>query len=193
MKLIEIERKRTITPPQSNKLIACLKKLGYKQIENFKEVDTYYSRRDIDYMKTVECLRVREKNGQAEITYKPETGTHNTTTDGIIAKRELDVMLADDKQAVLANDLLETIGLVKLVTVDKRRQTFSKDNNKNTTIVIDMIEGAGVFVEVEVMSSDVDLAKKTLLALETSLHIDSCKIVTIPYRDIVMANIAEKI
>jgi adenylate cyclase class 2 len=193
MNLIEIERKRSLKPNNLKKLFARLAELNYVKKGNLHEIDTYYTRSDIDYMKTVECLRVRQRDNFAEITYKPASTKHTDNGKGIITKRELNAVLADDKQAILANELLETIGLIKLAVVDKSRQTFCNDKDSSATIAIDTIANAGDFIEVEVMSSDIESAKSKLADLEIELGINDCEVVTIPYRDIVVNKASEKL
>src|SRR5262249_46298613 len=56
MHLIEVERKREL--PDSAALRQRLIELGYREAGHLNETDVYYSRPDIDFMETVECLRV---------------------------------------------------------------------------------------------------------------------------------------
>lgn len=188
MDLIEVERKRILKADQLPVIINRLLELQYFQTGELHEIDTYYSRRDIDYMETVECLRVRERNGFAEITYKPATTKQTSSDDGIIAKKELNALLANSDQAIIANELLETIGLTKLVAVNKNRRSFSNTEKDNVMILIDTIIGAGVFIEIEIMSNDIESAKIILGEIEAEIGVSDCDIVTLPYRDIVMKN-----
>lgn len=68
--VIEVERKRELVGTCAA-VEARLSELGYRAHGCFVEVDTYYSRPEVDYLDTVECLRVRQWDGFAEITYKP--------------------------------------------------------------------------------------------------------------------------
>ena len=85
--LIEVERKRIFTG-SINTFIATLKTHGFAQTSQLHENDTYYSRPDVDFIQTVECLRVRERDGFAEVTYKPATSQATSTNDGVIMKPE---------------------------------------------------------------------------------------------------------
>jgi adenylate cyclase class 2 len=187
MHLIEVERKRKLTKPDTARLLLTLKKLGYVQKNSFTETDTYFSRGDIDYLKTVECLRVRQRDGFSEITYKPPTTIKTNSLEGITSKRELNVVLADMNQADLANELLEVIGLIPLVVVRKDRVSFSVHGNNDITISLDTIKGAGAYVEVEIMTSDVEQAQNKLIEIESELGVENNEVIDIPYRDIVLS------
>jgi adenylate cyclase class 2 len=191
MSLIEIERKRIINPDHLGLLVDKLKNANFGDKNVLREVDTYYTRNDVDYMKTVECLRVRQRDGFAEITYKPASNKKTSDSSGIIAKKESNAILRDEAQAAMANELLETIGLVKLVTVDKTRKSFKSDTKNGITVAIDTIVGAGIFIEVEVMSEDIESAKEELEALELELGITEYEVITLPYRDIVMGTLVQ--
>lgn len=188
MNSTEIERKRIIKPGRIETITNTLKEVGFAEKSVLREVDTYYTRRDIDFMETVECLRVRERDGFAEITYKPASNSTTNNGNGIIAKKESNAILKDNTQALIANELLETIGLIKLVSVDKTRKSF-KSNNPNVTIAIDTIVNAGTFIEVEVMSDDIEKATQELEAIEEMLGINDYDIASLPYRDMVMNGI----
>ncbi|GEC06577.1 hypothetical protein SSP24_42320 [Streptomyces spinoverrucosus] len=80
--------------------------LGCKPDAPVTEVDTYYSCPGVDYMKTVECLRVRQRGDFPEITYKPPSTTATHSTDSVISKPETNVHLIPG-HAGLADQLLE--------------------------------------------------------------------------------------
>ncbi|WP_327119453.1 CYTH domain-containing protein [Nocardia sp. NBC_01730] len=54
--MIEVERKRELPDPSTLRLR--LAEIGYHEARHLTEVDTYFSRPDVDYLKTVECLRI---------------------------------------------------------------------------------------------------------------------------------------
>ncbi|GAA1925330.1 CYTH domain-containing protein [Streptantibioticus ferralitis] len=62
MKRIEVERKRQLSDG-GERLAGLLVELGRQASGPVTEVDTYFSRRDVDYTQTVECLRVRQRGG----------------------------------------------------------------------------------------------------------------------------------
>lgn len=184
MDLIEVERKRELA--DSEALRRRLAELGYRKISSLTEVDTYYSRPDVDYMETVECLRVRQRDGSAEITYKPPSSTATHSDRGIIAKREINVRLNDADQAGAANALLEAAGMVELVRVDKARTTYRRPGHDDTTISIDILAGVGAFVETEILTTNSEDAATQLENIEQAIGVSTYPIVRLPYRDLVM-------
>lgn len=182
-KLYEVEVKRKLETDKET-LIAALLEHGYTQGEMVIETDDYYSRTDVDYMKTVECLRVRNTAKKREITYKPPTTDFTATT---IIKEEKNLSLSNEKDVEIAKDLLLAIGMVHLVTVEKHRQSFTKSyKNHDVTITIDSLPGVGDYIEVEILSSDPTKAEIAVSEVEAELSLKSMPLVTLPYRDIVM-------
>lgn len=184
MDLIEVERKRELA--DSETLRRRLAELGYREISSLTEVDTYYSRPDVDYMETVECLRVRQRGGSAEITYKPPSNTATHSEHGVIAKQETNVQLAGPDQAGAANALLAAVGMVELVRVEKARTTYRHPDRDSTAVSIDLVAGVGAFVETEILASDSDGAAAHLEDIEQEIGISANAIVRLPYRDLVM-------
>ncbi|MCP2259841.1 adenylate cyclase, class 2 [Streptoalloteichus tenebrarius] len=182
MSVIEVERKRELADPAG--VTARLVAAGYHESGTSVEVDTYYSRPDRDFLATVECLRVRRRDGFAEITYKPASTKDTHSAADIIAKRETNVVLAE--QATAANTLLDTLGMVRLCQVDKTRTTYRHPDNETITVVIDLIVGVGAFVEVEVMADDLAEATSRLAEVERQLDLADRPVVRLPYRDLVL-------
>lgn len=182
-KLYEVEVKRKLDTDRES-LVAALRENGYSQGEIVVETDDYYSRTDVDYMKTVECLRVRNTGKKREITYKPPTTDFTATT---IIKEEKNLPLSSDEDVEIAKDLLLAIGMVHLVKVEKYRQSFTKSRkNHDVTITLDSLPGVGDYIEVEVLSTDPSDAEIAVSEVETELSLKSMPLVTLPYRDIVM-------
>lgn len=183
-KLLEIERKRQLTG-DAKELIKQLQDLGFKPKSSRHEIDTYYSRPDVDFMKTVECLRIRQRDGFAEVTYKPATTAATHTKNDVIIKPETNLPIQPG-DAAIAKQLLANLGMVKLVEVNKHRQSFQSPNFPKATVAIDEIKNAGTFVEVEVLSDDKTSALAMISDIETKLGLESAEVVTRPYRDICM-------
>lgn len=183
--MIEIERKRQLTS-SVDEFRKKLTENGFKtQDVPTLETDVYFSRPDVDYMQTVECLRLRVQPEKAEITYKPSSNKTTISDDGIVSKKEVNVFLKSVEEGENVLDLFDCIGLIRLCTVKKTREKFSK-GDKSLTVSIDTIEGAGTFIEVEVMSEDKEHAFKTIEQVEMLLGIEDMPVQTKPYRDIVM-------
>jgi adenylate cyclase class 2 len=182
-KLYEVEVKRKLETDKDS-LIASMIEIGYTQGEIVVESDDYYSRTDVDYMETVECLRIRNTPKKREITYKPPTTDFSATT---IIKEEKNLPLVKEEDVEIAKELLLAIGMVHLVKVEKHRQSFTKSyKNHDVTVTIDSLPGVGDYIEVEILSSDPEDAEIAVSEVETELSLKSMPLVTLPYRDIVM-------
>ena len=181
-KRLEIERKRQLTG-DAKELIKQLRELGFELQSNLREIDTYYSRPDVDFMQTVECLRIRQRDGFAEVTYKPATTIATHTKNDVIIKPETNLPI-QPRDVAIAKQLLANLGMVKLVEVNKYRRLFQSPNFPKATVAIDEIKNAGTFVEVEVLSDDETGALAMINDIETKLDLSSAEVVTRPYRDI---------
>lgn len=165
---------------------------GFKKVSVSTEHDAYYSRNDVDFLETIECLRIRRRDDFAEITYKPATGASTSIGNGIIAKKETNVILADPEQAAVATELFGNIGIVKLADVIKSRRTFKSADYPNVIIALDTVEQAGIFIEIEVMAPDVEAGRSRILELEELLGVTDMPLVTKPYRDLVLEHSDDK-
>ena len=183
-KLLEIERKRQLTG-NIEELIGRLQNIGFELKSNLREIDTYYSRPDVDFMQTVECLRIRQCDSFAEVTYKPATTAATHTENNVIIKPETNLPIQPE-DAATAKQLLANLGMTQLVEVNKYRRSFQSSDFPQATVAIDEIKGAGTFVEVEVLSDDETSALIMISEIETKLGLDPMEIVTRPYRDICM-------
>jgi adenylate cyclase class 2 len=182
---IEVERKRRL-PDDGTVLQKTLAGLGWVPDFPVTEVDTYYSRPDVDYMETVECLRIRRRGDFTEITYKPASTAATHSSDNVISKPETNVQLVPG-QAEQAEQLLENIGMRPLVRVEKRRTTFRHAEEPGLTVSIDQVAGVGAFVETEVISSRADTAAVLVAQTEAALGVDDCPAVDLPYRDLALS------
>ncbi|GIF08856.1 class IV adenylate cyclase [Actinoplanes siamensis] len=184
MNLIEVERKRALD--DVTQLKARLAAADYRPAGSSVEVDTYYSRPDVDFLATVECLRVRRRDGFAEVTYKPASTSATHSATDVIAKPETNVLLAGPEQAGAASMLLDVLGMVRLCRVEKARETFRHPERDEVTVVVDHVVGVGAFAETEVMATDAAAAASLLGQVEQQLGLDSCPVVRLPYRDLVL-------
>lgn len=183
---IEVERKRHLSCGSAD-LAERIVAAGYCAGGTADETDTYFSRTDVDYLETVECLRVRRRGDFAEITYKPASDGLTHGKDDIIAKPETNVTLASGSDSAAACALLVSIGMVKLVQVRKTRTTYRHPAHAKILIVIDEIAGLGTFAETEVTDADPIAAARTLEETEHSLGLDQYPVVSAPYRDLLLA------
>lgn len=184
MKLIEVERKRQL-PDGGERLEGVLAERGWEAAGPVAEVDTYFSRPDVDYLETMECLRVRQRAESAEITYKPASDEATHTATHVISKPETGVVLGPG-QAVAAEQLLECLGMRLLVRVEKTRTTYRHPAHREVVVAIDTVAGIGSFVEVEVLSADADEAAELVGRIETQLDLLDRPAVELPYRDLAL-------
>ncbi|MFY7069703.1 class IV adenylate cyclase [Nocardiopsis changdeensis] len=183
---MEIERKRVLE--ERGALERRLEESGFASAGSAVEVDTYYSRPDVDFLETVECLRVRAKEDRCEITYKPASDGNTSSAEGVIAKRETNVALADGGEAEHAHRLLEALGMVLLVRVEKVRTCYRAPRRPGLAVVVDEVAGVGSFVETEIVSADAwEEVARRLEETERLLGLEALPVVAVPYRDLVLA------
>lgn len=181
--IYEVESKHELTCSASQ-FAAVLIQKGFTVGKISQEIDTYYSRPDVDYMKTVECLRIRRSDGYSELTYKPPTITGSSH---VIVKPETNVELKDADSADSLDQLFSNLDMITLAVVDKKRITYKKNHDSiNVTVSIDTIKDIGSFVEIEILSDTKQLAHDLVLKIESELGVDKMPIIEKPYRDIVM-------
>ncbi|GAA1095848.1 class IV adenylate cyclase [Nocardiopsis metallicus] len=191
MPLIEIERKRALESREF--LEQRLEQSGFVAIGPTVEVDTYYSRPDVDFLVTVECLRVREQDGGCEVTYKPASDSTTHSTAGVIAKQETNVALADTAQIAHAHALLEALGMVRLARVEKSRTYYRDSGQPGLSVVVDTVTGLGSFVETEIVSEGSQQeAVRQLEETERLLELGSHPVVSSPYRDLLLSVLANE-
>lgn len=183
---IEVERKRRL-PDDGAQLAGLLVELGWEASEPVTEVDTYYSRPDVDFMVTVECLRVRRRGEFSEITYKPASTEATHRADDVISKVETNVVLQSAGQAQLADQLLASIGMRQLVRVEKHRVAYRNPEHPEVTVSIDSVDGVGTFVETEVISAEAIAAAELVEQVEKQIEVLDHPTVDLPYRDLAIS------
>ena len=136
-----------------------LKKAGAKSEGKKTNVDHYFTVHHRDFMKTKECLRIRElpEKNKSILTYKP--ASTDEMKNGMIWKKEFEVEISD---ARTFSEILKHLDCKKLVTVDKIREIFKLNG---LTITVDELKDIGTFMEIEKISDDVECAKKDILRL----------------------------
>ncbi|MBZ6175614.1 class IV adenylate cyclase [Streptomyces olivaceus] len=184
---IEVERKRDLADG-AEALVQVLAEQGWTAGTPATEVDAYYSRPDVDYMQTVECLRVRRRGDFTEITYKPASTANTRSTDSVISKPETNVPVMPG-HAADAEQLLKNIGMHLLARVEKHRTSYRHELHFGATVSIDTVTGVGTFVETEVISSDADTAAQAVAEIESKIGVPQRPVVELPYRDLVMQHV----
>ncbi len=143
--VIEREVKLKLKNASVDKLKENLLKDGMKFEGEERQVDVYFNSTYRDFRKTDEALRIREINGEIELTYKgPKISTRSKSREEITVK-------INDKDAMTT--ILERLGFKPVATLKKLRYSFSAGK---FTICLDKVEGLGDFVEVEGINAEED-------------------------------------
>ena len=138
---------------------AVLRRLGAEKLSEGAMEDTYYSHHDKDFGDSDEALRLRKRGGSAELTYKGPRMPASSAK----AREELTVSLGD---ALSTSRILERLGFRELLSITKKRTTYRLDALR---VDVDVVEGLGQFVELEILTEDVAKAEKLLDAARKEL------------------------
>lgn len=156
------------------------------------EEDTYYTDKEMTYIKDRVCLRTRNTdNKRLELTYKPKTD-NKTEKYG---KREVNIQInVEDYEDI--KYVIEELGFIEYVSFKKHRKTYSKIiDNTEYNIMVDEIENVGKFIELEILTDTIEKQLKLKTKLDefvTEIGCDSLDEKKQPYRDIVKQKQEEK-
>ena len=144
-KRIETEKKYYCK--NKTKLIILAEFLGFKLLNENKEVDEYFTDINSEYIKNRTCLRIRKTNNDMEITFKGKSKEFESSFVKLESNFEMDLNNYDS-----FIELFSMIGYYSYTIVDKNRLTYEmKDNDYTYSIMIDDIKGVGGFVEFELL------------------------------------------
>jgi len=176
----EVEIKVRLDGDRREDVLERLQDIGGEH-DRQEQTDTYYTAPHRDFMKTRECLRIRDSALTLELTYKGPT-TQEMRDAGQFWKAELDIDLEHREQATV---LLDALGCEKLVDVIKHRRSFSIGEQH---VTVDHVEDAGHFLEVETEAAagEAEAAREQNRELLERLGIMEPEVVDAPYRDLVM-------
>ena len=180
----EIEVKVKIELSQIKSIKRKLLTLGAVLGEKVKESDVYFTAPHRDFIKTKECLRIRERNNNyLELTYKGPS-SKSMKDKKQFWKTEVNIPLDSSRKE--AEILLESIGFTKVAEVIKEREKFVLEKQN---IIFDKIENLGWFLEIENTITDKKERQKALdenINLFKKLGLNEKDIITEPYRDLVL-------
>ena len=180
---IELERSFIITELDEKRIKEIIEKEDFKLVSEEIEEDTYFSDKDLYFVKNRICLRTRKINDDyLELTYKPKS-TEETEKYG---KKEVNIQLSvKDYEDI--KFIINQLGYRTYVSFKKYRTTYSKlVNGIERNIMLDELKGIGKFIELEVLSEKED-KKKMLSELEDFIDEFECRNLErkqMPYRDI---------
>lgn len=148
--MIEVESK--YWSPGNPAVIASLNKLGAKKMSESTQEDVYFAHPSRDFGKTDEAVRLRKTEDGAELTYKGP----RIKTSAAKAREEITVKVGD---ALSAQRILERAGFKEAHVVAKKRATYQLDKLR---VEVDVVDGLGEFVELEVMTESPERAASLL-------------------------------
>jgi adenylate cyclase class 2 len=116
--------------------------------------DQYFAHPSRDFAKTDEALRIRTSSGKSFVTYKGPKLDAATKT-----RRELELPLdPGDGDGTKFAELLASLGFEPVATVCKKRRKFRIDHkSRHVEGALDEVDGVGMFVELELQASDLEL------------------------------------
>ena len=180
---IELERSFIITKLDEKRIKEKIEKEDFKLVSEEIEEDTYFSDKDLYFVKNRICLRTRKINDDyLELTYKPKS-TEETEKYG---KKEVNIQLSvKDYEDI--KFIINQLGYITYVSFKKYRTTYSKlVNGIERNIMLDELKDVGKFIELEVLSEKAD-KQKMLSELEDFIDEFECRNLErkqMPYRDI---------
>lgn len=180
---IELERSFIITELDEKRIKEKIEKEDFKLVSEEIEEDTYFSDKDLYFVKNRICLRTRKINDDyLELTYKPKS-TEETEKYG---KKEVNIQLSvKDYEDI--KFIINQLGYITYVSFKKYRTTYSKlVNGIERNIMLDELKDVGKFIELEVLSEKAD-KQKMLSELEDFIDEFECRDLErkqMPYRDI---------
>jgi len=145
--------------------------LGVDISDARREVDVYFAHPARNFAETDEALRIRRVGESNCITYKGPKIDATTKT-----RRELELPLeSGEMPAGQWRQLLETLGFRPIGEVRKqRRETRIDWEGRQVTVVLDDVEGLGLFAELELIAdeSGLDAARECLASLAGRLKLE---------------------
>ena len=182
-KKIEVEGKYLLL--NRDVLVGKLVQLGFKPSSSSEEKDEYFTGADGMFVKDRTCLRIRTKQGGAELTFKGKS----RIISGSYAKVEHNAIISQD-QVEEVKDILSALGYHKYVSVSKNRQTFTQNGEYlKKNVSIDELRGIGTFVELEILADHQKWQNRTeelhkiLSELKTEIGGNNFEEAPLPYRD----------
>ncbi|RXA19019.1 class IV adenylate cyclase [Methanosarcina sp. MSH10X1] len=137
--MIEIEVKVKL---DHSKASPVLKKIGAVKLGAESQSDIYFAAPYRDFARTDEALRIRSLDGEAVLTYKgPKLDRVSKT------RKEFETSV--DEAATI--EILHALGFSEAGVVRKKREVFTAGE---ITVCLDVVEGLGEFLEVEIVAEN---------------------------------------
>ncbi len=158
--MLEVESK--FRSPGNAKVEKALADLGAKKVFDGMIEDVYFAHPSRDFGKTDEALRLRKKEGSAELTYKgPRMKMEHTK-----AREEVTLKVED---ALAAQRIVERLGFEEKHVVRKHRSAYLLDKLR---VEVDEVEGLGEFVELELITEEPNRAESLMQSAKKDLQLE---------------------
>ena len=180
--MFEVEIKAHIE--DLNSIKKKIEKLGAKFRSDLKQSDVYFQHPIRNFAQTDEALRIRISDKNSYLTYKGAKVDSSTKT-----REELELAIPEPDKL---NTILKKIGFSPVMTVKKTRKKYILDEIK---ISIDMVEGLGNFIELELEISEkehIQSARERLFSLLKRLNIPNEKLERRSYLELLILKMLRK-
>ncbi len=176
-KKVEIELRAMVEKDIEDSIV----RMGAEKVKDSHQSDEYF-KFSLDSERRL-VIRIRRKEGGS--TYLTFKGSSEDEDD--IAWQEWEQEIEDDE---VLKKLLLSNGLELVVAIDKKRGTYKYEDFE---INVDDIKGLGTFIEVELLSDNVDEGKKKIQdLLFNQLEIPRENVINEGYVPLMLKKIAEK-
>lgn len=178
----EVEIKLKLDEEEAKNILGILNNSAIG-VEEIIERDIYFTSGNRDFIASKECLRIRETNGECELTYKGPS-TQEMLDKRQFWKTEINIDVNSTPERI--NLLLEALGFTKVADFTKTRKKFLYGAS---AITLDNIEKLGYFLEIEEIINDPanrENALKKNAALIKKFGLSEEHIVNEPYRDLIL-------
>ena len=164
----EVEQKHRVEDAES--LVVRLAERGAALWPLVVQSDQYFSHPCRDFAATDEALRIRTVGEASFVTYKGPKLDATTKT-----RREIELPLDRENEAGLQfTELLAVLGFTPVAVVRKERRKFQLERDGCVVEgALDLVDGLGTFVELELQADDAGLvaAKRIIAALAEELNL----------------------
>ena len=181
---IEIEVSYHLDENYDN-ILKRIKEEDFKFSQDVIEEDTYFTDKELIFIKDRICLRTRKINKDfLELTYKPKVDSSIEK----YGKREVNLKI-DPKDYSDTKYIIKELGYMEYVSFKKHRKVYSKIiDDFEYNIMIDEIENIGNFIELEILANNEEEKEKLQGELDRFVEKMGCQNLREkkkPYRDIV--------
>lgn len=181
---IELETSYYLGEDDTN-ILNKIKEENFILSEEVIEEDTYFTDKELEFVKNRICLRTRKiKEDYLELTYKPRTSDETEK----YGKKEVNLKI-DVKDYEDTKYMLKELGYIEYVSFKKNRKVYSKlIENFEYNIMIDSIQGVGNFIELEILANNEEEKERIHDELDRFVEKMECqnlKEKEKPYRDLV--------